>query len=68
MTTTLPGEHVPAQHANLKLGPGLLQLSRPSGSSSIITTRAGELNRSPNGAKWWVETNSKRVSLYLFSG
>jgi exosome complex component RRP40 len=62
MSTALPGEHVPAQHVNLKLGPGLLQLTNPSGPSSIVTTRAGQLNHSANGARWWVESNSKRVS------
>ncbi|PPQ74427.1 hypothetical protein CVT26_001410, partial [Gymnopilus dilepis] len=35
-TTTIvfPGDTVPAQHVNLKLGPGLLQVSSASGSSS----------------------------------
>jgi exosome complex component RRP40 len=53
----LPGEHVPAKHVNLKLGPGLLQLA---GKGSIISTRAGTLNRSETGNKWWIECNSRR--------
>ncbi|KAI9573609.1 hypothetical protein HD554DRAFT_2202276 [Boletus coccyginus] len=39
----LPGELVPAQHVNLKLGPGLRQLSAhrvPSNTQPIISTRA----------------------------
>ncbi|KAJ7644201.1 hypothetical protein FB45DRAFT_897212 [Roridomyces roridus] len=55
MDTVLPGQHVPAQHVNLKLGPGLLQTA-----SSIIATRAGSLNHSANRSKWWVENNSRR--------
>jgi exosome complex component RRP40 len=61
MTTVLPGEHVPAQHVNLKLGPGLKQQTSADGSSSIISTRAGTLNHSANGARWWVDGNSRRV-------
>jgi hypothetical protein len=71
MSIVLPGELVPAQHVNLKLGPGLLQISNPKGSQPIISTRAGCLNHSANGSKWWVESNSRRVSilclLILFS-
>jgi hypothetical protein len=52
-----PGEPVPAKHVNLKLGPGLL--STPSG---VVTTKAGQLVHSPNRAKWWVQTNARRVS------
>ena len=57
----------PAQHLNLKLGPGLLQSSNASSSnhrtsSSVISTRAGTLNHSANGSRWWVESNSRRVS------
>ncbi|EJC98493.1 uncharacterized protein FOMMEDRAFT_149221 [Fomitiporia mediterranea MF3/22] len=59
-TTTLPGELVDAKHANLKLGPGLLVLSDQTGTSNIISTRAGALNHSANGSKWWVESNSRR--------
>ncbi|KAJ7819358.1 hypothetical protein B0H14DRAFT_2372667 [Mycena olivaceomarginata] len=61
-TTVLPGQHVPAQHVNLKLGPGLLQHSdaSTSASPSIIATRAGTLHHSANRAKWWVESNSRR--------
>lgn len=72
-TTVLPGQHVPAQHVNLKLGPGLLQHSdaSTSASPSIIATRAGTLHHSANRAKWWVESNSRRVRsrrsrLYFF--
>ncbi|KAG5648364.1 hypothetical protein DXG03_004936 [Asterophora parasitica] len=59
--TVLPGTAVPAQHVNLKLGPGLLQLSNANEAGpSIITSRAGTLNHSSNGSKWWVESNSRR--------
>ncbi|KAJ7095788.1 exosome complex exonuclease RRP40 [Mycena belliarum] len=65
MSAVLPGQQVPAQHVNLKLGPGLLQTTGsanggPPPSASIITTRAGTLNHSANGSKWWVENNSRR--------
>ncbi|PPR00453.1 hypothetical protein CVT24_004514 [Panaeolus cyanescens] len=56
-TTVFPGDDIPAQHVNLKLGPGLLQLSS---GSSIIATRAGSLNHSANKSKWWIENNSRR--------
>src|ERR1700739_4630955 len=56
-TIVLPGELVPAQHVNLKLGPGLLQLS----TASVISTRAGTLHHSSNRSKWWVECNSRRA-------
>lgn len=62
MSIVLPGETVPAQHVNLKLGPGLQQLSNAEGSMSIVSTRAGELQHSTNGSKWWVESNARRVS------
>lgn len=66
--TVLPGESVPAQHVNLKLGPGLLQVSgdQPN-TSSIISTRAGTVNHSANNSKWWVESNSRRVSGIFFA-
>ncbi|EIW81019.1 exosome complex exonuclease RRP40 [Coniophora puteana RWD-64-598 SS2] len=57
-TAILPGELVPAQHVNLKLGPGLLQASTTE--SPILATRAGALHHSPNGARWWVESNARR--------
>jgi hypothetical protein len=61
---TLPGEIVTVAHPNLKLGPGLAQDSLSSSSrDSILVTRAGSLNHSANGAKWWVEGNSRRVRL-----
>ncbi|KAL4062314.1 hypothetical protein V8B97DRAFT_2039761 [Scleroderma yunnanense] len=63
MASVLPGEYVPAHHVNLKLGPGLLQLSAPRVSGSqqpVVATRAGELNHSANKSKWWVEGNSRR--------
>lgn len=70
-TIVLPGEHIPAQHVNLKLGPGLLQLGG-SGEPSIISTKAGTLNHSANRSKWWVENNSRRVRekkiVVLFAG
>ncbi|EIM85950.1 exosome complex exonuclease RRP40 [Stereum hirsutum FP-91666 SS1] len=60
MSIVLPGETVPAQHVNLKLGPGLQQLSNAEGSTSVVSTRAGELQHSANGSKWWVESNARR--------
>jgi hypothetical protein len=54
----LPGEPVDAKHPNLKLGPGLLQLS----DGSIISTKAGTLCHNQNRSKWYVESNSRRVS------
>jgi len=54
----LPGEPVDAKHPNLKLGPGLLQLS----DGSTISTKAGILCHNHNRSKWWVESNSRRVS------
>ncbi|KAJ7047790.1 exosome complex exonuclease RRP40 [Mycena alexandri] len=62
MSLVLPGQHVAAQHVNLKLGPGLLQTSGDASTSAppIIATRAGTLNHNPNGSKWWVENNSRR--------
>ncbi|OSD07413.1 exosome complex exonuclease RRP40 [Trametes coccinea BRFM310] len=60
MSLVLPGEHVPAQHVNLKLGPGLLQISAASGEPTIIATRAGEVKHSANRNKWWIEGNSRR--------
>ena len=65
MSTVLPGDQIPARHVNLKLGPGLLQLSTIASNktteSTVIATRAGTLNHSTNGSKWWIETNSRRV-------
>ncbi|KAJ4482015.1 exosome complex exonuclease RRP40 [Lentinula aciculospora] len=65
MSIVLPGERAPAQHVNLKLGPGLLQASDTSTSinrsaPSIFATRAGTLNHSANGSKWWIESNARR--------
>jgi len=65
MSIVLPGDRVPAQHVNLKLGPGLQQLSTSTPNataSTVIATRAGELNHSANRSKWWIEGNSRRVS------
>ncbi|KAK7056902.1 exosome non-catalytic core subunit rrp40 [Paramarasmius palmivorus] len=70
MSVVLPGEQVPAQHVNLKLGPGLLQTSNASTSKTnptIISTRAGTLNHSANRSRWWVESNSRRVRVVNFS-
>lgn len=61
MSVVLPGEEVPAQHVNLKLGPGLLQVPGVGRESTVISTRAGILNHSANRSKWWVESNSRRV-------
>ncbi|KAF9488398.1 hypothetical protein BDN71DRAFT_1477935 [Pleurotus eryngii] len=67
MSIILPGEHVPAHHVNLKLGPGLLQLSNPDKRRGIadeglgiISTKAGTLHHSTNESKWWIENNSRR--------
>ncbi|PPQ92828.1 hypothetical protein CVT25_004316 [Psilocybe cyanescens] len=63
MSTVFPGDHIHAQHVNLKLGPGLLQTSSvnsQNASSSVIATRAGALNHSANNSKWWIESNSRR--------
>ncbi|KAJ8700078.1 exosome non-catalytic core subunit rrp40, variant 3 [Pleurotus ostreatus] len=67
MSIILPGEHVPARHVNLKLGPGLLQLSSPDKRRGIadeglgiISTKAGTLHHSTNQSKWWIENNSRR--------
>ncbi|KAG6820702.1 hypothetical protein H0H93_012755 [Arthromyces matolae] len=60
-STVLPGTFVPAQHVNLKLGPGLVQKNGANEAGpSVIATRAGLLNHSSNGSKWWVESNSRR--------
>ncbi|KAJ8080477.1 exosome non-catalytic core subunit rrp40 [Marasmius tenuissimus] len=63
MSIVLPGEQVPAQHVNLKLGPGLSQANSASTSSktpAIVSTRAGTLNQSANKSRWWIESNSRR--------
>ncbi|RPD62201.1 exosome complex exonuclease RRP40 [Lentinus tigrinus ALCF2SS1-7] len=62
MTSVLPGENVPAQHVNLKLGPGLLQQTSVGGTSAIVSTRAGEVQHSANRSRWWIEGNSRRYS------
>ena len=71
MSTVLPGDQIPARHVNLKLGPGLLQIStvatNKTTESTVIATRAGTLNHSTNGSKWWIETNSRRVRKSYFS-
>jgi exosome complex component RRP40 len=69
MTSTfvLPGDVVPARadsQKSLKLGPGLLQVSSealPSAQDPIIATRAGTLNSSDDGKRWWIEKNVLRV-------
>ncbi|KAH9480586.1 Exosome complex component rrp40 [Psilocybe cubensis] len=63
MSVVFPGDYVPAQHVNLKLGPGLLQTSSiksENTDSNVIATRAGILNHSANRSKWWIESNSRR--------
>ncbi|KAF9267339.1 exosome complex exonuclease RRP40 [Marasmius fiardii PR-910] len=61
MSIVLPGENIPAQHVNLKLGPGLSQISSVLTSNpSIVSTRTGTLNHSANKSRWWIESNSKR--------
>ena len=56
MSIVLPGEQIPAKHVNLKLGPGISQMA-----NAIVSTKAGTLNHSANKARWWVESNSRRV-------
>ena len=60
----LPGEQVPARHVNLKLGPGLIELSNVGQEGSIVSSKAGELKHSANNSRWWIESNSRRVRLY----
>ncbi|KAF8636011.1 hypothetical protein AX15_000172 [Amanita polypyramis BW_CC] len=69
MSIILPGERIPADRVNLKLGPGLLQITKPRSNASesnekerpyIISTKAGELHHSANKSKWWVDSNSRR--------
>ncbi len=65
MSIVLPGDHIPAQHVNLKLGPGIQQLSTVTSGKpeiTVIATRAGQLHHSQNRSKWWIESNSRRVS------
>ncbi|ETW81693.1 hypothetical protein HETIRDRAFT_51402 [Heterobasidion irregulare TC 32-1] len=62
MALVLPGESVPVQHVNLKLGPGLQQTITPEGSNVVVSTRAGRLEHSKNGARWWVESNARRYT------
>lgn len=63
MPHVLPGEYIPAQHVNLKLGPGLLQQSTVNESPCVISTRAGDLQHTTNRSKWWIDSNSRRVSI-----
>lgn len=62
MTHVLPGENIPAQHVNLKLGPGLTQTSDFAKTNIVLSTRAGELQHTADNRKWWIEGNSRRVS------
>ncbi|KZS97362.1 hypothetical protein SISNIDRAFT_406449 [Sistotremastrum niveocremeum HHB9708] len=73
-SAVLPGDLVPVQHAKLKLGPGLIQLSSSASSSSaqagsssesssanaLLSTKAGSLHHNPQMTKWWIESNAKR--------
>ncbi len=63
MTYVLPGESVPAKHVNLKLGPGLLQVSNVGEEAAVVSTKAGELKHSANNKLWWIESNARRVRL-----
>ena len=65
MTYVLPGELVPAQHVNLKLGPGLLQETTTSRENTVLATKAGEVRHTQNNKEWWVESNSWRVCLSI---
>lgn len=63
MSVVLPGEVVQTQHKTLKLGPGLQQSVDSEERTSIVVTRAGTLEQNAKGNKFWVEGNSRRVSL-----
>ena len=63
MSSVLPGEQIPAQHVNLKLGPGLLQQSSVNGQLVVVSTRGGDVQHSANRSRWWIEGNSRRVSV-----
>jgi exosome complex component RRP40 len=63
MSVVLPGEVIQTQHKTLKLGPGLQQLVDLQGRTSTVVTRAGTLEQNAKGNKFWVEGNSRRVSL-----
>ncbi|KAI0087831.1 exosome complex exonuclease RRP40 [Irpex rosettiformis] len=60
MSYVLPGESVPAKHVNLKLGPGLLQVSHVAQETAVVSTKAGELKHSANNKLWWIEGNARR--------
>lgn len=62
MSIVLPGQVVPAQHVNLKLGPGLRQDLSAQDAKQVTATRAGTLQHSANGSRWWVQSNARRVS------
>ena len=65
MSLVLPGDSIPVPSTStLKLGPGLLQPPR-SNSRQVIATKAGLLNHTANGTAFWVESNSRRVWLYI---
>ena len=63
MSVVLPGEVIQTQHKTIKLGPGLQQLVDLQGRTSTVVTRAGTLEQNAKGNKFWVEGNSRRVSL-----
>jgi exosome complex component RRP40 len=67
LESVLPGDIVPASHPNLKLGPGLVQISKATGEKLVLATRGGELKHTANGRNWWVEANSKRVRKQYYS-
>ncbi|KAH7103017.1 exosome complex exonuclease RRP40 [Auriculariales sp. MPI-PUGE-AT-0066] len=61
----LPGDSIQTRSTTLKLGPGLLKThdapgARASGSSGIVSTRAGTLHHDAKGVKWWIESNAQR--------
>jgi exosome complex component RRP40 len=64
MSVVLPGEVIQTQHKTLKLGPGLHQSVDLQGRTSTVVTRAGTLEQNAKGNKFWVEGNSRRVSLF----
>lgn len=53
----LPGDPIKLSSDKIKLGPGLTQ-----NEESIISLKAGILECSESGKKWWVDNNQKRVS------
>lgn len=72
MTFVLPGDAIPVSSSStLKLGPGVLQTNSNASSRKVIATRVGQLNQTSNATRtaenFWVESNSQRVIIYVFT-